>query len=69
MEKSQKNLKKEKKGVDEKSKACYYVQARLRATNLENDTEERDARTTVNNLSETFLSKIGDEKQELNIRV
>ena len=41
----------------------------MRATNLENDTEERDARTTVNNLSETFLSKIGDEKQELNIRV
>ena len=41
----------------------------MRATNLENDTEERDARTTVNNLSEAFPSEIRDEKQELNIRV
>jgi hypothetical protein len=29
-----------KKPVDRAPKACYYVQARLRATNLENDTEQ-----------------------------
>ncbi len=29
-----------KKPVDRAPKACYDVQARLRATNLENDTEQ-----------------------------
>ena len=42
-----------KKPVDRAPKACYYEQARLRATNLENDTEQRKARTqAVNELSE-----------------
>ena len=36
---SQKNQKFLKKSVDKKTGTWYYVQARLRATNLENDTE------------------------------
>ena len=36
---SKKLSKKSKKGVDKPFKGCYYVQARSRATNLENDTE------------------------------
>ncbi|MEG2316018.1 MAG: hypothetical protein RSC91_07365 [Clostridia bacterium] len=35
----EKNEKKRKKGVDTSSRSWYYNQARLRATNLENDTE------------------------------
>ena len=42
--------KKVKKGVDKTPIWVYYKQARSRATNLENDTERRNARTTVNKL-------------------
>jgi len=38
---AQKVQKNGKKPVDRAPKACYDVQARLRATNLENDTEQR----------------------------
>ena len=37
---SKKEVKKFEKGVDREGEPCYYVQARLRATNLENDTEQ-----------------------------
>ena len=57
-EERKKFVKKRKKGVDKETGQWYYKQARLRAPNLENDTEERNARTTVNNLSEASLSKI-----------
>jgi len=43
MKKFKKTSKKVKKGVDNLLELCYYVQARLRAPNLENDTETRNA--------------------------
>ena len=40
-----------KKGVDKPFKGCYYVQARSRAPNLENDTESKKRKRQSINLS------------------
>ena len=53
-EKLRKNL---KKGVDKGKDEWYYSQARLRAPNLENDTETKKRKTTVNKLEFMLLEQ------------